>query len=432
MEYGLIVQKFGGTSVADASCLKNVAQRIAQAKDTGYQVVVVVSAPAGMTQSLIQKAREITPQPDARELDMILATGEQLSISLLAMSLHSMGYQAVSLTGAQIGIITDGWHSHARILNIRTDKVLNDLDQGKIPIVAGFQGITEENEITTLGRGGSDITATALGCALNAREVEIYTDVEGIYTADPRMVPNARKISEVTYEEMLEMTGSGAKVLHSRCVELAAKKKIPIHLRSSFVSTEGTWVREGDEKMESVLVRGIAHSVQEGKITLRGLEGDPEEIAILFEQIAEKQINVDIVVQDFDISGRMNVSFLVQRDDLESAYAICQAFALIDPQISVRVNQNLGKVTVIGIGMRSHPGVAAKVFRTLSDARIPIDMVSCSEIKISCVIDEGKVPLAVTVLHKAFIDEDPSLLLIDKQPAGEASASNVTGREKSI
>ena len=423
----LIVQKFGGTSVADASCLRSAAQRIAQTKDKGYQVVVVVSAPAGMTQSLIQKAREINPQPDSRELDMILATGEQLSISLLAMSLQSMGYQAVSLTGAQIGIITDGWHTHARIRNIRTDKVLSDLNQGKIPIVAGFQGITEENEITTLGRGGSDITATALGCALNAREVEIYTDVEGICTADPRIVPNARKISEVTYEEMLEMTGSGAKVLHSRCVELAAKKKIPIHLRSSFVPLEGTWVREGDEKMESVLVRGIAHSVREGKITLRGLDGDPETIALLFEQIAKEQINIDIVVQDFDLSGRMNVSFLVQRDDLDLAYAICQTFAQTDPQIALRVNRNLGKVTVIGIGMRSHAGVAAKVFRTLSDARIPIDMVSCSEIKISCVIDEEKVSLAVSALHKAFIDDEQHLLLIDKQPVGEASASDRTG-----
>lgn len=404
MDHQVVVQKYGGTSVADVSCLRRVAGRIAQTRDLGAMVVVVVSAPAGMTQSLIQRACEVCAEPDAREMDMILATGEQLSISLLAMALLSMGHQAVSFTAAQVGIITDNTHNRARIRSIRTDAIQRELNLGKIPIIAGFQGITEHLEITTLGRGGSDITATALGCALGARKVEIYTDVDGIYTADPRVIPGARKLHAVSYEEMLEMAGSGARVLHSRCVELAAKHELEVHLRSSFVQNDGTWIRKGDDKMEQVMVRGIAHSLHEAKITLRGIDGRPERIAELFEQIAQAHVNVDIVVQDFDQHGRMNVSFLVERDDLEKAFAISEAFARSDSHISLSGNSHIGKVSVIGIGMRSHPGVAATVFRALADQKIPIDMVSCSEIKIACVVAEEYVPLALQALHHAFFE----------------------------
>lgn len=398
------VQKYGGTSVANAERIKCVANRIVETAKTGKKLVVVVSAPAGMTDSLIGKAKEITHKPNGRELDMILATGEQLSISLLALAIQELGENAISFTAPQIGILTEPIHTKARIKSIPTEKLRTELEKGKIVIIAGFQGVTEDNEITTLGRGGSDITATALGCALHAAEVEIYTDVDGVYTADPRVVPEAKKISRISYEEMLEMAGSGAKVLHSRCVELSAKFHLPIHLRSSFDYSTGTYIQEGETIMEKAIVRGIAHSKAEAKITVTGLPQSPSIFADLFAEIAAENINIDIVVQDFGEKTTMTISFLVSREDYESAYDITAAFIRRYEGARVTAEKDMAKASVIGIGMRSHPGVAARVFRTLADQNIPIEMVSCSEIKITCVVKEAEIEKAVRSLHEAFCE----------------------------
>ncbi len=399
------VQKYGGTSVANAERIKIVAKRIVDTAKTGKKMVVVVSAPAGMTDSLIGKAKEISKKPNGRELDMILATGEQLSISLLALAIQELGESAISFTAPQIGILTESVHTKARIKSIHTEKLRAKLEQGSIVIIAGFQGVTEENEITTLGRGGSDITATALGCALNASEVEIFTDVDGVYTADPRVVPKAKKIPGISYEEMLEMAGSGAKVLHSRCVELAAKYGMPIHLRSSFDESLGTYIQEGESLMEKAVVRGIAHSRAEAKITVTGLPQSPSIFADLFAEIAEQNLNIDIVVQDFGDRTTMTISFLVSREDYEPAYDIASSFIRKFEGARVTGEKDMAKASVIGIGMRSHPGVAARVFRTLADQRIPIEMVSCSEIKITCVVKEAEIENAVRSLHEAFCEK---------------------------
>ncbi len=396
------VQKYGGTSVANAERIKDVANRIVKTAKTGKKLVVVVSAPAGMTDSLIGKAKEVSHAPNGRELDMILATGEQLSISLLALAIQELGEKAIALTASQARIQTESVHTKARIKSIPTDKLLKDLESGKIVIIAGFQGVTDENEITTLGRGGSDITATALGCALNAGEVEIYTDVDGVYTADPRVVPQAKKIPRISYEEMLEMAGSGAKVLHSRCVELAAKYRLPIHLRSSFGNTIGTYIQEGETIMEQAVVRGIAHSKSEAKITVTGLPRSPSAFADLFTEIAAQNINVDIVVQDFGEQATMSISYLVAREDYDAAYEITTQFTQKYEGARITGEKDMGKVSVIGIGMRSHPGVAARVFRTLSNEGVSIEMVSCSEIKITCVIHEKEIEKAARSLHTEF------------------------------
>jgi aspartate kinase len=410
----VLVQKYGGTSVANSERIKIVAERIVETAKTGKKLVIVVSAPAGMTDSLIGKVKEISQEPNGRELDMILAIGEQLSISLLALAIQELGAQAISYTASQVGIVTEPVHTKARIKNIRTKKMETELENGKIVIIAGFQGVTEENEITTLGRGGSDITATAIGCALKASEVEIYTDVDGVYTADPRLVPGAKKILRISYEEMLEMAGSGAKVLHSRCVELAAKNKLPIHLRSSFDNYVGTYIQEGETFMEKAVVRGIAHTIAEAKISVFGLPQSPTAFAELFTEIAKRNINIDIVVQDFIKDAwdqrKVTISYIVSREDFKQAYAISEDFARKFKNVTVATATDMAKVSVVGVGMRSHPGVAARVFRTLAVHHVPIEMVSCSEIKISCVVREADIETAVKVLHEEFFNSEETAL----------------------
>lgn len=398
----LIVQKYGGTSVADADRVKNVAARVAETKREGNQVVVVVSAPAGMTDDLTKRAFAVTSSPRAREMDMLLSTGEQVSISLLAMALHEIGEEAISFTGAQIGIVTDSAHTKAKIKSINSEKIKNELDSGKVVIVAGFQGVTEDMTITTLGRGGSDTSGVALGAALKADSVEIYTDVDGIYTADPRIVKDAKKMNEISYEEMLEMAGAGSKVLHIRSVEIAAKYGIEIHLRSSFAKDKGTIVKEEDENMEKALVRGIAHSKNEAKITITGVPDKPGIAAQIFERIASQNVNVDIIIQNLGNNGKNDISFTVPSSDYAGAVEISNKIVQEVGAEKVVPEEKVGKVSVVGVGMKSHPGVAAKMFGALADAGINIEMISTSEIKIACVIKESDIDEAVRVLHNKF------------------------------
>ena len=398
----IIVQKYGGTSMADAKCVKNVANKVVETKKKGNKVVVVVSAPAGMTDDLVKRAKEVTEKPSGRELDMILATGEQISISLLAMAIKDLGEEAISFTSSQVGIITDGNHNKAKIETIETQKITEALNQNKVVIIAGFQGVTRNFEITTLGRGGSDTSAVAIGVALNATEVEIYTDVDGVYTADPRIVPNAHKISRISFEEMLEMAGSGAKVLHLRSVELAAKNHLPIHLRSSFTDTIGTYVTEEDEDMEDVLVRGVAHTTNNAKITLANVPHTSQNIAYIFEEISNHNINVDVITQNYVDKDNLTISYTVAEDDFDSALELANSIGEKVKAQSVFGSKDIAKVCIIGVGMKSAAGVASKVFRCLADENVEIDMVSTSDINISCIIRESDYQKAVIAIHNAF------------------------------
>jgi aspartate kinase len=398
----IVVQKYGGTSMADAACVKNVAERVVRTKNKGNRVVVVVSAPAGMTDALVKRAKEIVEKPSGRELDMILATGEQVSISLLAMAIEAMGEKAISFTSAQVGIYTDGNHNKAKIEAIDTTKINEALDEGRIVIVAGFQGVTRNMEITTLGRGGSDTSAVALGVALGAKEVEIYTDVNGVYTADPRVVPDAHKIERLTFDEMLEMAGSGAKVLHLRSVELAAKNGIPIHLRSSFSDEIGTYVVKEDKNMEQVLVRGVAHTTNNAKIKIFGLENKAKNLAFLFTEISKANINVDVITQSYMDADRVTVAFTVAEDEFDEALALTKRLAEMIGASEVAGDKAVAKVCVIGVGIKTTPGVAARLFDCLAENDVAIDMVSTSDINISCIIRESDYKKAVLAIHKAF------------------------------
>lgn len=398
----LIVQKYGGTSVADTERLKNVANRVIETVKEGNQVVVVLSAPAGMTDDLTRRAKEISKNPCGREMDMLLATGEQISISLFAMALKDMGQDAISFTAYQVGIITDKSHTKAKIQSINSDKIKKELDMGKVVVVAGFQGMTENNDITTLGRGGSDTTGVALGAALNADEVEIYTDVDGVYTTDPRIVKEARKIHYISYEEMLELAGSGAKVLHLRSVEIAAKYGIKIHLRSTFVKDKGTIVKEEDETMEKSVIRGIGHSKNEAKITIAGVPDKPGIAAKIFEKISKENVNVDIIIQNLGDHGKNDISFTMPSSDFEKAKKVSEKLKEELEAREVISDEEIGKVAIVGVGMKSNPGVAALMFKTLADAEINIEMISTSEIKIACIIRKSDIDKAVQVLHKAF------------------------------
>lgn len=399
---GIVVQKFGGTSVADTDRIKAVAKRVLETKAKGNQVVVVVSAPAGTTDRLTKMAKDISPNPHARELDMLLSSGEQISMSLLAMTIYEMGHEAISFNAAQIGIYTDKAHNKAKITEIKSEKMQSELDAGKVVIVAGFQGITENMEITTLGRGGSDTSAVALGVALNADEVEIYTDVDGIYTADPRIAKKAKKISCISYEEMSELAGSGSKVLHLRSVELAAKYGIKIHLRSSFANDEGTIVKEEDDLMEKAVVRGIAHSKNEAKITVVGVPDKPGIAAKMFEEIAKADINVDIIIQNLGTHGKNDISFTFPTSDLEAAKLKAEELKITLEADNVLIDEDIAKIAVVGVGMRSNSGVAATTFSALAEAGVNIEMISTSEIKIACVIREEDTEKAVNVLHDSF------------------------------
>lgn len=398
----IIVQKYGGTSMANSECVKNVAEKVVSAKRKGHDVVVVVSAPAGMTDQLVNRAKEITDKPSGRELDMILATGEQISISLLAMAIKALGEDAISFTSAQVGIFTDNNHNKAKIEEINTDKLLKALGDGKIVIIAGFQGVTKDLEITTLGRGGSDTSAVAIGVALNASEVEIYTDVDGIYTADPRIVPNAHKIDYITFDEMLEMAGSGAKVLHLRSVELAAKNNLPIHLRSSFSEAIGTYVLDEEDEMEQVLVRGVAHTTNNAKITIANIDNTSKNIALIFKTISDANINVDVITQNYINSDRITISFTVAQEEYDRALELSKDLGRKLKADEVYGNENVAKVCIIGVGMKSTPGVASRVFGCLADHNVGIDMVSTSDINITCVVNQDDYAKAVIAIHNEF------------------------------
>ena len=400
----LIIQKYGGTSVADGARVKEVAKRVLKYRSEGHDVVVVVSAPAGVTDSLLKRAKDITDLPDKRELDMLLTTGEQISIALLSMAIKDMGGDAISYNAFQVKFGTTADHTKALITNIDTTKIKERLKEEKVVVFAGFQGITIDNEITTLGRGGSDTTAVALGVALNADEVEIYTDVDGVYTADPRIVKNSRKLNEISYQEMLEMAASGAKVLHPRSVEIAAKYGIHIHLRSSFDNSKGTIVKGEEEIMEKAKIVGVSSSKNEGKITILGMPDKPGIAAKVFATLAKAKINTDIIVQSSSTNKELNnISFTVSKTDLPEAIAISEKIKTEIGATSILSDGNVAKVSVIGVGLKSHYETTADIFDTLAENNINIDMISCSEINVSCIISQDDVDKAVIALHDKFI-----------------------------
>ena len=401
----LIVQKFGGTSVGNTDRIKNVAARVAKYRERGEKLVVVVSAMSGVTDSLIKLAKEIMPLPSEREMDMLLATGEQTTIALTAMALHSLGVPAVSLTGAQAGIVTDGVHTKAKIQNITPRQVHHLLKEGNVVIVAGFQGQTPEGQITTLGRGGSDLTAIALAAALKADLCQIYTDVDGVYTADPRIVPNARKLAEIAYDEMLELAGTGAKVMQLRSVEFAKKFGVVFEVRSSLNDNPGTIVKEETQNMESVVIRGVSLDKNQAKITLAHVPDKPGVAARIFKAIGDAAINVDMIVQtaSHGASGATDISFTIDKPDLLKAQKVLESIKQDIGFKQIVAVEKIAKLSIVGVGMRSHSGVAARMFEVLANEGVNIDMISTSEIKISVVIDLAKGEQAMKVMHAAFL-----------------------------
>jgi len=410
---GLIVQKYGGSSVADAEGMKRVANRIVAAKRDGNQVVVVVSAMGDTTDELIDLAKQITPIPSGRELDMLLTAGERISMALLAMAITNLGHEARSFTGSQAGVITTSAHGRARIIDVTPGRIQEALAEGAIAIVAGFQGISQDTkDVTTLGRGGSDTTAVALAAALEADVCEIYTDVDGIFSADPRVVPNARKLKTVTYEEMLELAASGAKVLHLRCVEYARRYDLPIHVRSSFTTNEGTWVVKDHPEggaMEQAIISGIAHDKSEAKITIVGVPDRTGVAARIFQAIADADINIDMIVQNVSAAatGVTDISFTLPRNEGVDATAILQKLQGEVGYASIQYDDQIGKLSLIGAGMRSHPGITATFFGAMSEAGINIEMISTSEIRISIICRQADVERGAKAAHAAFgLDAD--------------------------
>jgi aspartate kinase len=409
---GIVVQKYGGSSVADATGVKRVAQRIVAAKKDGHEVVVVVSAMGDTTDELFDLAHEVSPLPPGRELDMLLTAGERISMALLAMAIGNLGHEARSFTGSQAGVITDSSHGKAKIIDVTPGRIERALEEGAIAIVAGFQGVSQDSkDITTLGRGGSDTTAVALAAALHAEVCEIYSDVDGIFTADPRIVPSARRIDSISYEEMLEMAASGAKILHLRCVEYARRHSIPIHVRSSFSALSGTWVddKPGRSDMEQPIISGVAHDRSEAKITVVGVPDRAGEAARIFETLADAQINIDMIVQNVSVraTGRSDISFTLPREDGQTAMT---ALARLRDEVGyeqVLYDDSIGKVSLVGAGMRTHPGVSATFFSAMAAAGVNIEMISTSEIRISVVVEEAMVDAAVASAHAAFsLDSD--------------------------
>ena len=400
----LIVQKYGGTSVADIERIKAVAERVAKTVEAGNQVVVVVSAMAGETDKLIELAHQVNPSPGEREMDLLLSSGERVTSALTAMAIQALGYKAIALTGRQMGIVTDSVHTKAKIERITGERALQALKDGYVVVVAGFQGVTEEGEdVTTLGRGGSDLTAVAIAWALNADLCEIYTDVEGVFTTDPNIVPEARKLQRISYEEMLELASSGAKVLQTRSVEFAMKYNVPLVVRSSFNDKPGTYVCKEDKEMEKVMVSGVAYDKNQVKITILKVPDRPGIAARLFKQIADANIVVDMIVQNISSDGQStDISFTVPKTDRERAVEIAQRVSSELGAGGVVVDENIAKVSIVGVGMKTHSGVAAKMFETLAEHGINIMMISTSEIKVSCVINDKYTELAVRALHEAF------------------------------
>ncbi len=398
----LIVQKYGGTSVADATRVRDVAERVLYTQQKGNQMVIVVSAPAGKTDELLALARGVAKHPNLREVDMLLATGEQISIALLAMAIADLGGKAISLTAAQVGIKTDGTHQKAKITEISLKRIKEELEKGQVVIVAGFQGIDEKHDYTTLGRGGSDTSAVALAAALNADMCEIYTDVDGVYTADPRLVPNAKKHDEISYDEMLEMASLGAKVLHLRAVELAKKYNVPLHVRSSFNENPGTVVKGGENMEQGRIVVGVAHNSKISKLTIARIADKPGVAAMIFSKLAAADINVDMIVQSAGKDGLADISFTVSKDDADRAEEVARSMVEVLSAESVERDDNQAKVSIVGTGMLTNPGVAAAMFETLAQNNINIEMISTSDISISTVIPGELVEKAVQALHSAF------------------------------
>ncbi|MGH2730687.1 MAG: aspartate kinase [Actinomycetota bacterium] len=398
----LIVQKYGGTSVGDADRIKRVAERVVTAADDGQEVCVVVSAMGESTDDLMSLAAQISPTPHARELDMLLSAGERISMALLSMAINELGREAVSLTGSQAGIVTDTAHGKAKIVDVKARRVLDALAAGRIVIVAGFQGVSTEFDVTTLGRGGSDTTAVALAAALGADVCEIYTDVEGVFTADPRIVPDANKLHAVSYEEMLELSASGTKVLMLRSVEYARNHKVLMHVRSSFTDDEGTWVREEDERMEQAIISGIAHDTSEAKVTIVGVPDKPGIAARVFRALADEAVNVDMIVQNVSSQGHTDISFTVPKEDLHRAGPLLDSIGKEVGADGVATDSDVAKVSLVGAGMKTHPGIAADMFEALADADINIEIISTSSIRISCVVRASSVDQAVKAIHDKF------------------------------
>jgi aspartate kinase len=406
---GLVVQKFGGTSVADPDRIKAVADHVVRTRRAGSDVVVVVSAMGKTTDDLVRLANDVSSAPGGREMDMLLTSGERISMALLSMACEDMGQPAVSFTGSQAGIVTDTEHGKAKIIEVRGDRIRDALAAGKVAIVAGFQGVSTDRDITTLGRGGSDTTAVALAAALDADVCEIYTDVEGVYTADPRIVPRARKLARVSFDEMLEMAATGGRVLALRSVEFARNHHVKIHVRSSFTWAPGTWVTEEDaamdaktESMAQAIISGVTHDTSEAKFTIEQVPDRPGVAATVFRDLAEAGINVDMIVQNVSTAGHTDISFTAPRADVAKA-AQCMEKVLVDTEASgYRTDEKIGRVSLIGAGMKTHPGIAAKMFETLATEGVNIEMISTSTIRISCVVAEADVERAVQSLHAAF------------------------------
>ncbi|MFE0450826.1 aspartate kinase [Streptomyces sp. NPDC058914] len=417
---GLVVQKYGGSSVADAEGIKRVAKRIVEAKKNGHQVVAVVSAMGDTTDELIDLAEQVSPIPAGRELDMLLTAGERISMALLAMAIKNLGHSAQSFTGSQAGVITDSVHNKARIIDVTPGRIRDSLDEGNIAIVAGFQGVSQDTkDITTLGRGGSDTTAVALAAALDAEVCEIYTDVDGVFTADPRVVKKARKIDWIAFEDMLELAASGSKVLLHRCVEYARRYNIPIHVRSSFSGLQGTWVssepvvrktqQQGDKQVEQAIISGVAHDTSEAKITVVGVPDKPGEAAAIFRTISDAEINIDMIVQNVSAAstGLTDISFTLPKAEGRKAIDALEKNKGGIGFDSLRYDDQIGKISLVGAGMKTNPGVTADFFKALSDAGVNIELISTSEIRISVVTRADDVPEAVRAVHTAFgLDSD--------------------------
>ena len=399
-----IVQKYGGTSMGSIEKIKSVAKKVILEKEKGNDVVVVVSAMGKTTNKLVDLAKEISVNPDKRELDVLLSTGEQISISLLAIAIQSLGYDAISFTGYQAGIRTKGIHSKSEIESIDVDRIKENLEQGKIVIVAGFQGINENGDITTLGRGGSDTTAVALAAALHADACEIYTDVEGVYTADPRVVPNAKKMKEITYDEMLELATLGAKVLHNRSVELAKKYGVQLVVRSSLNRAEGTVVKEETE-MEGMLVSGVAVDKNAARIAIIGIKDEPGMAFKIFDLLAKKNINVDIILQSIGRDGTKDISFTVSRDQMDEAVKVLEDNSARVKAQKIEADPTVAKLSIVGAGMQTHPGVAAGMFEALYNVGVNIRMIGTSEIRVTVLVDEKDVDKAMRAAHDKFIED---------------------------
>ena len=398
----IVVQKYGGTSVGNPERILNVARRAVETQRAGSSVVVVVSAMSGVTDGLIKLARQVTDRPTDREMDVLLATGEQTTIALTAMAIHSLGAKAISLTGSQAGIITDGIHTKAKIANITPRQIRKHLNEGFICIVAGFQGQTLQGNITTLGRGGSDLTAIAVAAALKATNCEIYTDVDGVYTCDPRVVPDARKLDVIDYDELLEMASSGSKVMQSRSVEFAKKFQVPFEVRSSFNTNRGTIVKEEPLGLENVVVRGISIERNQAKVTITNVPDKPGTASRIFTALADAHVIIDVIVQNVSVSGTTDISFTMNGDELEKLGGLIDGVAKEIGAGDVTKKKGVAKLSVVGIGMRSHSGVAAKLFECLGHGGVNIQMISTSEIKIAVIIDESKIEAAAKLAHEAF------------------------------